>query len=57
MFSDPVSLQHNQLTEEFNRLRDLHNSVEASYSNELLNSAKLRGQLEELQLLRTQNTM
>jgi len=57
MFSVSVSLQHNQLTEELNRLRDLHNSVEASYSNELLNSAKLRGQLEELQLLRTQNTM
>nr|XP_016941891.2 coiled-coil domain-containing protein 186 [Drosophila suzukii] len=52
-----ITTEHNQLTEEFNRLRDLHNSVEASYSNELLNSAKLRGQLEELQLLRTQNTI
>ncbi|XP_016966335.1 coiled-coil domain-containing protein 186 [Drosophila biarmipes] len=52
-----ITTEHNQLTEEFNRLRDLHNSVEASYSDELLNSAKLRGQLEELQLLRTQNTI
>ncbi|XP_017011721.3 coiled-coil domain-containing protein 186 [Drosophila takahashii] len=52
-----ITIEHNQLTEEFNRLRELHNSVEASYSDELLNSAKLRGQLEELQLLRTQNTI
>ncbi|KAH8364130.1 hypothetical protein KR084_002811 [Drosophila pseudotakahashii] len=52
-----ITINHNQLTEEFNRLRELHNSVEASYSDELLNSAKLRGQLEELQLLRTQNTI
>ncbi|KMZ00023.1 coiled-coil domain-containing protein 186 [Drosophila simulans] len=52
-----ITTEHNQLTEEFNRLRELHNSVEGSYSDELLNSAKLRGQLEELQLLRTQNTI
>uniref|UniRef100_A0A6P4EWP0 Coiled-coil domain-containing protein 186 n=1 Tax=Drosophila rhopaloa TaxID=1041015 RepID=A0A6P4EWP0_DRORH len=52
-----IASAHNQLTEEFNRLRELHNSVEASYSDELLNSAKLRGQLDELQLLRTQNTI
>ncbi|XP_017043467.1 coiled-coil domain-containing protein 186 [Drosophila ficusphila] len=52
-----ITTEHNQLTEEFNRLRELQNSVEASYSDELLNSAKLRGQLEELQLLRTQNTI
>lgn len=52
-----ITTEHNQLTEEYNRLRELHNSVEGSYSDELLNSAKLRGQLEELQLLRTQNTI
>ncbi|KAH8257366.1 hypothetical protein KR038_007836 [Drosophila bunnanda] len=52
-----ITTSHNQLTEELNRLREQHNSVEASYSDELLNSAKLRGQLEELQLLRTQNTI
>lgn len=52
-----ITTQHNQLVDELNRLREQHNSVEASYSDELLNSAKLRGQLEELQLLRTQNTM
>ncbi|XP_017127906.1 coiled-coil domain-containing protein 186 [Drosophila elegans] len=52
-----INSAHNQLTQEFDRLRELHNSVEASYSDELLNSAKLRGQLDELQLLRTQNTL
>ncbi|SPP87068.1 coiled-coil domain-containing protein 186 [Drosophila guanche] len=52
-----LALEHNKLTEEFNRLREQHNGVEAAYSDELLNSAKLRGQLEELQLLRTQNTI
>ncbi|XP_017081235.1 coiled-coil domain-containing protein 186 [Drosophila eugracilis] len=52
-----ITSEHTQLSEEFNRLRELHNSVEASYSDELLNSAKLRGQLEELQLLRTQHTI
>jgi len=31
--------------------------VEAAYSDELLKTAKLHGQLSELQLLRTQNTM
>ncbi|XP_039485432.1 coiled-coil domain-containing protein 186 [Drosophila santomea] len=52
-----ITTEHKRLIEEFNRLRELHNSVEGSYSDELLNSAKLRGQLEELQLLRTQNTI
>ncbi|XP_001352565.3 coiled-coil domain-containing protein 186 [Drosophila pseudoobscura] len=52
-----LALEHTQLTEEFNRLREQHHGVEAAYSDELLNSAKLRGQLEELQLLRTQNTI
>ncbi|KAH8259471.1 hypothetical protein KR026_005061 [Drosophila bipectinata] len=52
-----ITTAHNQLTEDMNRLQDQHNFVEASYSDELLNSAKLRGQLEELQLLKTQNTL
>ncbi|KAH8300731.1 hypothetical protein KR059_001173 [Drosophila kikkawai] len=52
-----ITASHGQLTDELNRLKEQHNSVEASYSDELLNSAKLRGQLEELQLLRTQNTI
>ncbi|XP_030385139.1 coiled-coil domain-containing protein 186 [Scaptodrosophila lebanonensis] len=46
-----------ELTEELTKLREEHNAVEAAYSDELLNSAKLRGQLDELQLLRTQNTI
>ncbi|EDV39610.1 uncharacterized protein Dana_GF24390 [Drosophila ananassae] len=52
-----ITTAHNQLTEDLNRLQEQHNFVEASYSDELLNSAKLRGQLEELQLLKTQNTL
>ncbi|XP_022229199.2 coiled-coil domain-containing protein 186 [Drosophila obscura] len=52
-----LALEHTQLTEEFKRVREQHNGVEAAYSDELLNAAKLRGQLEELQLLRTQNTI
>lgn len=51
------ALQHQQLTEQFKELQSQHSSVEAAYSDELLNAAKLHSQLAELQLLRTQNTM
>ncbi|XP_037933515.1 coiled-coil domain-containing protein 186-like [Teleopsis dalmanni] len=46
-----------KLSEELEKLQEDHNSVQNSYSNEILNSAKLRGQLDELQLLKTQNTL
>ncbi|XP_017109938.2 coiled-coil domain-containing protein 186 [Drosophila bipectinata] len=52
-----ITTAHNQFTVDMNWLQEQHNFVEASYSDELLNSAKLRGQLEELQLLKTQNTI
>ncbi|XP_036337793.1 coiled-coil domain-containing protein 186-like [Rhagoletis pomonella] len=38
-------------------LQDEHNSLQNAYSEEMLNSAKLRGQLDELQVLKTQNTL
>lgn len=50
-------MQHDQLSEEFKELQAQHNFIDAAYSDELLNAAKLHSQLAELQLLRTQNTM
>ncbi|KAH8302133.1 hypothetical protein KR044_003149 [Drosophila immigrans] len=52
-----ASASHGQLSDEFKELQEQHSSVEAAYSDELLKTAKLHGQVGELQLLRTQNTM
>lgn len=46
-----------QLSEAYNHLQEEHNQIQNSYSEEMLQSAKLRGQLEELQVLKTQNTL
>ncbi|XP_013112105.2 coiled-coil domain-containing protein 186 [Stomoxys calcitrans] len=51
------SEEKSQLSEAFLRLQDDHNQVQNSYSEEMLQSAKLRGQLDELQVLKTQNTL
>ncbi|XP_054733573.1 coiled-coil domain-containing protein 186 [Anastrepha obliqua] len=39
------------------QLQEAHNSLQNAYSEEMLNSAKLRGQLDELQVLKTQHTL
>ncbi|XP_060653616.1 coiled-coil domain-containing protein 186 [Drosophila nasuta] len=52
-----INASHGQLTDEFKELQEQHSSVEAAYSDELLKTAKLHGQVAELQLLRTQNTI
>ncbi|KAI8120126.1 hypothetical protein FF38_09525 [Lucilia cuprina] len=49
--------EKNQLFSSFSSLQEEHNHIQNSYSEEMLNSAKLRGQLEELQVLKTQNTL
>ncbi|XP_055913330.1 coiled-coil domain-containing protein 186 [Eupeodes corollae] len=54
---DKKILENTNLNRELECLRQEHVAVQGSYSEEMLNSAKLRGQLEELQVLRTQNTL
>ncbi|XP_055842404.1 coiled-coil domain-containing protein 186 [Episyrphus balteatus] len=54
---DKKSLENTNITRELECLRQEHVVVQGSYSEEMLNSAKLRGQLEELQVLRTQHTL
>ncbi|XP_065360060.1 coiled-coil domain-containing protein 186 [Calliphora vicina] len=49
--------EKSHLLTSFNSLQEEHNHIQNSYSEEMLNSAKLRGQLEELQVLKTQNTL
>ncbi|XP_061389535.1 coiled-coil domain-containing protein 186 [Musca vetustissima] len=49
--------EKSQLSEAYNHLQEEHNQIQNSYSEEMLQSAKLRGQLEELQVLKTQNTL
>ncbi|KAM7358380.1 coiled-coil domain-containing protein 186 [Cochliomyia hominivorax] len=49
--------EKSQLLTSFNGLQEEHNHIQNAYSEEMLNSAKLRGQLEELQVLKTQNTL
>uniref|UniRef100_A0A1B0GAS3 Coiled-coil domain-containing protein 186 n=1 Tax=Glossina morsitans morsitans TaxID=37546 RepID=A0A1B0GAS3_GLOMM len=49
--------EKNQLSERFVALQEEHNDIQNSYSEEMLSSAKLRGQLEELQILQTQNAL
>ncbi|XP_075160022.1 coiled-coil domain-containing protein 186 [Haematobia irritans] len=49
--------EKSQLSEALASLQEEHNQVQNSYSEEMLQSAKLRGQLEELQVLKTQNTL
>lgn len=52
-----LTLQHAQLQGDYKELQEQHSTLDAAYSDELLKTAKLHGQLSELQLLRTQHTM
>lgn len=51
------AIQHAQLQDDYKELQEQHSTLDAAYSDELLKTAKLHGQLSELQLLRTQHTM
>ncbi|XP_004525691.1 coiled-coil domain-containing protein 186 [Ceratitis capitata] len=50
-------LLKNDLSSALGQLQDDHNSLQNAYSEEMLNSAKLRCHLDELQVLKTQNTL
>uniref|UniRef100_A0A1A9X0K9 Coiled-coil domain-containing protein 186 n=1 Tax=Glossina brevipalpis TaxID=37001 RepID=A0A1A9X0K9_9MUSC len=49
--------EKNGLSESFTALQEEHNDIQNLYSEEMLTSAKLRGQLEEFQILQTQNAL